>query len=267
MNAPTLLETRRLDADSRLLGAYLPVPGFGVLPINSFLIRAAQPVLIDTGLAALREDFMRALRAEIDPRELRWIWLTHTDADHTGSLEAVLAEAPHARLVTSFIGMAKLSLVGGPVERAYLLNPGQRLNVGDRELLAVRPPTYDAPETTGLFDTRSRNFYSADSFGALLPAPAEDAAAIAPEVLRDGMVTWATIDAPWLGLVDEQRFRSGLDAVRKLAPERLLSSHLPPSRGMTDALFSLVDSARGAPAFVGPDQAALEKMMRPAQAA
>ena len=179
MNAPTLLETRRLDADSRLLGAYLPVPGFGVLPINSFLIRAAQPVLIDAGLAALRQDFMQALRAEIDPRELRWIWLTHTDVDHTGSLEAVLAEAPHARLVTSFIGMAKLSLVGGPVERAYLLNPGQRLNVGDRELLAVKPPTYDAPETTGLFDTRSRNFYSADSFGALLSAPAEEAAAIA----------------------------------------------------------------------------------------
>jgi len=267
MNSPAMLETRRLDADSRLLGAYLPVPGFGVLPVNAYLIRAAQPVLIDTGLAALRKDFMRALRAEIDLRELRWIWLTHTDADHTGSLEAVLAEAPHARLVTSFIGMAKLSLAGGPVERAYLLNPGQRLDVGDRELLAVRPPTYDAPETTGLFDTRARNFYSADSFGALLPAPAEEAAAIAPETLREGMSTWATIDAPWLALVDEQRFRRSLDAVRKLAPERLLSSHLPPSHGMTETLLSVVDSARGAPAFVGPAQAALERMTAPAQAA
>ena len=60
-----------------------------------------------------------------------------------------------------------------PPERVHLLNPGQRLSVGDRDLLAVRPPTFDAPETTGVFDTRSRALFTADCFGALLAEPAE----------------------------------------------------------------------------------------------
>jgi hypothetical protein len=35
------------------------------------------------------------------------------------------------------------------------------------EVLTSQPPTYDAPETTGLFDTKTRVLFSADSFGGL----------------------------------------------------------------------------------------------------
>ena len=82
--------------------------------------------------------------------------------DHLGNIEAVLTEAPNARVVTSYIGMAKMGLHGLPLDRVYLLNAGQSLNVGDRELLAVKPPTFDAPETTGLFDPTSQSLISAD---------------------------------------------------------------------------------------------------------
>jgi hypothetical protein len=261
MDQPKMFEPRSVTADTELLSSYLPVPGYGVLPVNAFLIRAAQPVLIDTGLAALRNEFLQNLRSLIAPEELRWIWITHADVDHLGSLEAVLAQAPHARLVTTYVGMAKMSLQQLPIDRVYLLNPGQRLDIGDRQLLAVRPPTFDAPETTGLFDTRTRALFSADSFGALMAEPVEDTADLALTDLRDGQITWATIDAPWLQFVDERKFAANVNNVGRLEPSIVLSAHLPPARDMTQTLCENLIAARQAPAFEGPDQAALERML------
>ena len=45
------------------------------------------------------------LRGVIDPGDLRWIWLTHTDFDHIGSLATLLDVNPHVRVITSFLGV------------------------------------------------------------------------------------------------------------------------------------------------------------------
>ena len=58
----------------------------GYVPVNSFLIKAKEPVLVDTGLGQDRDQFMKALESVIDPKDLKWIWLTHDDSDHTGSI-------------------------------------------------------------------------------------------------------------------------------------------------------------------------------------
>jgi flavorubredoxin len=84
------------------LPTLFPVPGLGFVPVNAFVLRAAQPVLVDTGLIPEQEAFMAALRAVIEPRELRWLWLTHVDPDHVGSLQRLLDEAPALRVVGNF---------------------------------------------------------------------------------------------------------------------------------------------------------------------
>lgn len=261
MNNPTMFDTHRAAPDTDALCAYMPIPGYGVLPVNAYVIHGPEPVLVDTGLSALRDDFLHALSTVIDPAGLRWVWITHMDADHVGNLQAVLDRAPAAKVVTTYLGMGKMGLLNLPVDRAYLLNPGQSLEIGDNRIEAVVPPSYDAPETTGLFDTRSRALFSADCFGALMPEPAESAAAIEAGTLRDGMVAWATVDAPWLSLVENAGMRAATGGIRRLDPEIILGSHLPPAQGMTNTLLDHLDAARTAPRFEGPDQAALERMM------
>jgi flavorubredoxin len=268
MNTPTMFDARTAALDTHVLPAYFPAPGLGLVPINAFVIRSAQPVLIDTSFAAVQEGFARALASVIPIEELRWLWLTHADPDHIGSLHRLLAMAPQLRVVTTYVGMAKLSLLAPvPLDRLYLLNPGQELDVGDRRLVCMKPPTYDAPETTALFDTKTRVLISSDSFGAVVQSPAETAEAMEPAALRDGLRLWATIDAPWLPLVAPARFGATLERVRALAPSAILSSHLPPAHGMTDRLLSWMDSARSAPPFVGLDQAAFANMVAAAAAA
>jgi flavorubredoxin len=256
-----MLESRNVTQDTTIINSYMPVPGFGVLPVNAFVIRAEEPALIDTGLTALRSDFMRELNSVIDPQDLRWIWITHTDPDHIGNLEAVLTAAPHARVVTTYLGMGKLGLHQIPLDRVYLLNPDQRLSLGDREIRAVAPPCFDAPETMGLFDDKSKAFYSADCFGALMDRPVAAAEDISSKALRDGCVTWSTVDAPWLSETDPVKFGKTLKSIEGLNAEIVLSSHLPPARNLTHTLLENLAAALDAPRFIGPDQKALEKMM------
>lgn len=267
MTGPVMHPTKSVAPDTHALAATFPVPGYGLLPVRSHLIRASEPVLVDTGLAALRKPFLDELGSLIEPRDIRWIWITHADLDHVGNLEAVLAAAPEATVITTFVGMAKLGLLGIQPPKVHLLNPGQEIEVGDRKLKAVSPPTFDAPETTGLLDTKTGVLFSADSFGALLDAPFEDVNAVEPAKLAEGMRLWATVDAPWLRWTDADLLAGSLDSIRGLGAATVLSSHLPPaSSGHTETLIANVASARTAPTFVGPDQAALEQMMAAAQA-
>jgi hypothetical protein len=62
--------------------------------------------------------------------------------------------------------------------------------------------------------------------------------------------------------VDRALFASELDQVRALEPTMVLSSHLPAARGTSvERLLGALAEVPDAPAFVGPDQAALEQML------
>jgi flavorubredoxin len=258
-----MLDPYTAAPDVHVVPSSIPIPGFGLVPVNAFVIKGAEPILVDTGCVIERDEFLAALRTVIDPGELKWLWLTHPDFDHIGGLQQLLDENPQLRLITTFLGVGIMSLASPlPLDRVYLLNPGQKLTLADRTLTEVRPPAFDNPSTTGFYDDRSGIFFSSDCFGALLQSVPESAADLTDEALRDGQVFWATVDAPWLHKVERDVFAKELDAVRSMEPSMILSSHLPAAPGsMTDRLLASLGAAPGANPFVGPDQEALELML------
>jgi flavorubredoxin len=257
------MHTYKAAPDVDVVTSTATIAGFGKLAINAFVIHADEPVLVDAGSVVESDDFMTALRSVIDPVDFRWIWLTHTDFDHIGSLQRLLDENERLRVITSFLGVGIMGLSAPlPMERVYLVNPGQTVDVGDRNLRAVRPPAFDNPITTGFQDERSGIFYSSDCFGALLDEVPESAEDVSDEALHQGQVFWATVDSSWLHKVDRRVFASELDHVRALEPSMVLSSHLPAARGSSvERLLGALAAVPDAPAFVGPDQAALELML------
>lgn len=258
-----MLEPYEVAPDIHVVPSYFPIPGLGILPVNAFVLKATEPVLVDTGLVPLSDQFMEKLASVIDPADLSWLWLTHTDQDHIGSLQCILEAAPKLRVITTFLAVGKMSLFQPlPMDRVYLLNPGQSISVGDHILTAVKPPSYDAPETTGFYDPKAAAFFSADCFGALMSEPAESAADIETENLQEGMVKWATVDAPWLHTVNKRSFSKSLNRVRELSARLILSAHLPAARDMTEELLGYLATVPAAEPFVGPDQQALEAMLK-----
>jgi glyoxylase-like metal-dependent hydrolase (beta-lactamase superfamily II) len=253
---------RTVAHDIHILPSFAPIPGLGMLPVNSYVIKGEEPVLVDTGLHQDRGAFFEALESVLDPVDLRWIYLTHPDQDHVGSLRDILDAAPRARLITTFLGFGILDLfMDVPLTRVYLLNPGEAVDIGDRTLHALKPPIYDNPATTGFYDDRTEALFSSDCFGALLQTPFDAAAAIPLEERREGQLRWASVDAPWLQKVEPSRLARDLDEIRALRPALLLSTHLPPAEGMIDELLVTAVRAAGEPGFVGPNQAALEAML------
>lgn len=260
------MSTHKVGPDSTVLADCLEVPGIGFLPVNAFVLHSEQPVVVDTGLGLPDRDFLNTLGSVIDPADVRWIWLTHPDRDHTGGLLALLEAAPRARLVTTFLGAGIMSTEHPlPMDRVYFLNPGQSLDVGDRTLHAFRPPLFDNPATVGFYDDRSHTCFSSDCFGGPMPtadvATGTDVAAVHAEELKAAQLLWASVDSPWVQLVDRDRFLATVEPLRAMAPETILCTHLPPAVGLASRFIDTIGAVPGLSPFVGPDQAALEQML------
>ncbi|HKE49763.1 MAG TPA: MBL fold metallo-hydrolase [Rhodanobacteraceae bacterium] len=237
---PRALATLHPRDGIAVLRSAMPLPDLGgQLANNAFVFDGREPMLVDTGFALLREDMLAALAAEIDPRRLRRIFLSHADADHVGNLAAVLELAPEARVLTGFLGYAKLMLTGFPVDRVQVIAPGDTLDLGDRRLSVLRPPYYDAPETLGFHDAASDTLFVVDAFGAVLPAITRTAEQIDDDALDRGLETWSQLDAPWLASLDRAALEASLAALSALAPRLVLGAHLPPALDV-DALIERI---------------------------
>jgi flavorubredoxin len=248
--------------DIEVIPAHFSIPDAGFLPINAFIIKAKEPVLVDTGMGIECEEFMKALELIIDPQDLRWVWLTHDDADHTGNIQKVLEAAPSARLAANSLAVLRMSTAWQvPMHRIYWLNSGDNINVGDRKLTAVRPPLFDNPTTIGIYDNRSEAFFSADCFGAIIPTPAQNVDDVTEGDLAQGMISWASADSPWVHIIEQSKFSQALDRIRQIAPKMIFSAHLPPARGKTEHLLELLAMVPTSTPFVTPDQTALEQIL------
>jgi glyoxylase-like metal-dependent hydrolase (beta-lactamase superfamily II) len=260
------MNKHRVGPGVNVLSDQLEVPGIGFLPVNAFVLQAAEPVVVDTGLSLPDRGFLDALGSILDPKDVRWIWLTHPDRDHTGALFDLLDAAPQARLVTTFLGAGIMSTERPvPMDRVYLLNPGQSLDVGDRTLRAFRPPLFDNPATVGFYDDRSGTCFSSDCFGSPMPsaelAGGSEVRDVPRDALRAGQLLWATVDSPWVHNVDRAAYLGTLQPLRDMDPALILSTHLPPAAGQTADFLDMLATVPGADPFVGPDQQALEEML------
>jgi glyoxylase-like metal-dependent hydrolase (beta-lactamase superfamily II) len=249
--------------DVHVFPVNLPIPGVGVLPVNAYLLMAEEPVLIDTGIGVDGDDFIAAVSSIIDPQELKWVWLTHDDADHTGNIQRIMELAPNAKLVTQGFNALRMGLWWPvPMERVHAIRFGDEIHVGDRALTAVAPPLFDNPMSTGVLDRSTGAFFSVDAFGAILPEPTQDASDVPPEALAGGMLGWATSDSPWAHIVDRERFNQVLDRVRQLQPARIFSSHLPAASGTSlEAFLKVLETVPDAEPFMPPDSSQFAQMI------
>jgi flavorubredoxin len=255
----------RVAEDVVALSGSLPALDGLVLPVNAYCVLGAEPMLVDTGLSPLGEQFREALWGLVDPQDLRWIVVTHDDRDHTGSLRNILDQAPAATVVTNFISMVKIGedwLL--PMDRLRLVNAGERLDIGDDVLDVFRPPTYDSPGTLAFHALRRGTCFSSDCLGTFLPdtmdlgASAEDLPAAD---YADGVTVFASALSPWMHDLSPERWQAAVGDLRRRDVEVLLSTHGLPIRSGLGPLLDAAAQMPTGPAFVPPAQEFVEAVL------
>ena len=250
--------TTGIAPDLFALSDAIPVPGDMQLPVNAYLVRGAEPLLVDTGLGTAEEPFLAALRELIDPGDLRWIVVTHDDRDHTGSLFTLLDEAPSARVVTSFVSFAKIGEDQPlPLDRLRLMRAGDRLDIGDDALDAFRPPLFDSPGTLAFHAVRRGVCFASDCFGAFLPGAVDlstDGDELPPADYAQGVGVFASANSPWMHDVAPRRWSATLADFRHREVDTLLSTHGLPLRHRLPGLLDAAERMPGAEVFMPPGQ-------------
>jgi flavorubredoxin len=260
------LEPQRIGPDSWLirqvqdgLGAPLSVY------INSFVIAGSEPVIVDTGTLANRARWCEDVFGLVEPADVRWVFLSHDDADHTGNLTEVMGWCPNATLVCSWALVERFSnAFNFPMDRIRWVNDDEQFSVGDRILRAVRPPLYDSPTTRGLFDERTGIYWGVDAFATPMPPePVATVAELDPEMWRDGNAMFMPYAlAPWVELVDPVRYQAQVDRIDALAPTAIAGAHNPlVAATSVPAALGLLRAAPTAEVPPPPDQAVLNAFL------
>jgi len=217
--------------DTFVIRAVTPSVAGTFTNLNSMVILSPEPVLVDTGMGIHRETWFADVFSLVAPEEVRWIFVSHLDTDHSGNLVEAMARCPSAMMVTSqgeaYRAGASLGIAA---ERMRILGADEGFDVGDRVLRASRPPVYDSPYTRALFDPATGVYYATDAFCAPMPEGLVDwSDDIAPALWAKGMTSFHhhTV-CPWIAMVDPARFRAEVDRVAALAPQVIVSAHAPP---------------------------------------
>ena len=197
--------------------------------LNSLVIRGSEPMIVDTGTIANRDQWLEDVFSLVDPKDVRWIFLSHDDVDHTGNLDEAMTACPNAQLVCNWAMVERhTNCFDFPLDRCRWVMDGESLDVGDRTLQALRPPVYDSPTTRGLFDPTTGVFWSSDTFATPLPDPKMGIADLDREFWEFGLMLFALgAVSPWLSLVDEKKYGAYVDRVQQLPITTIAGCHTP----------------------------------------
>ena len=239
----------QIAADTFVIQDHQLVGPDGVLHLNSMLIRGAEPIVVDTGARGNQEHFLEDLFGLVEPADVRWLFLSHDDVDHSGNAAAVLRECPLATVVTTGIAAQRLASGSSPLprERWRWIDDGGVLDIGDRALVAQCPPLYDAPGTRGLLDTSTSVFWTADCFAAYVPTPTIDIDELDLAEWEDGFVRFHQWNSPWLAAVDSGWWQRTIARLTSRPLAVIASAHGPVLRG--DHLVRGIEVLRELPAL------------------
>jgi len=236
------------------------------LPANSVVIRGAEPIIVDTGAPIHRDRWFEQVSSVVDPGDVRWIFLSHDDTDHTGGLVQALEQCPNATLVTNFFSVERLALeeVTLPIERMRWIEPGGSFDAGDRTIHLFRPPIFDGPTTRGIYDPTTAFMWAVDSFACLLPRTEDvyDCHGVDPEFVAEQFPAMQSLVSPWHSMLDPAAYIRHVDEVEALGVLTVATAHGPVLSG--DEIHRAFDSARqlaGRPIIAGPGQELLDELL------
>lgn len=261
----TYVPPTQIAADTFVIHQVQPALGQPLFVyINSMVILGSEPMIVDTGTPANREQWLKDAFSLVDPQDVRWVFLSHDDVDHSGNLDQVMTACPNAKLVCNWAMVERhTNCFDFPLDRCRWVMDGESLDVGDRTLRALRPPVFDSPTTRGLFDPTTGVYWAVDTFATPLPDPKMAIAELDQDFWFEGIWLFALgAVSPWLTMLDTDKYGRYVDGVQSLDIKTVASCHSPVIEGpFIEQAFNRIRELPTIDAPMLPDQSVLDQIV------
>ncbi|MGA1621775.1 MAG: diflavin flavoprotein [Synechocystis sp.] len=152
---------------------------------NSYLIQANKVALVDSSHEKFRQLYMELLTGLIDPTQIDYLIVSHTEPDHSGLVKDILQLAPEITVVATKVALQFLdNFVHQPFKRIQVKS-GDHLDLGQgHNLEFVSAPNLHWPDTMLTYDPATQILFTCDVFGMHYCSDAlfdEDLGKIAPD--------------------------------------------------------------------------------------
>lgn len=133
---------------------------------NSYFINAEKKAIIEASKEKYSETHISKLRTVVDPAELQYIILDHTEPDHSGNTSRLLEIAPNATVVGSGNALRYLSDIVNKPFKSLAVKDGDTLNLGNKTLKFISAPNLHWPDTMFTYLVEDKVLFTCDVFGA-----------------------------------------------------------------------------------------------------
>jgi flavorubredoxin len=132
---------------------------------NSYFIDAEKKTIIDTSKEKFWDIYESKVRAVVDPEEIEYIVLNHTEPDHSGNLMNLLKIAPNATVVGTGNAIRYLKDMFHQEFKHIIVKDGHTLDLGNKTLKFISAPNLHWPDTMYTYLEENKLLFTCDSFG------------------------------------------------------------------------------------------------------
>ncbi|MDK8181302.1 FprA family A-type flavoprotein [Paenibacillus sp. UMB4589-SE434] len=138
---------------------------------NAYLLKTAKPTVIDTVDMEFGREFVEYLSEFIDPNDIQYIVINHTEPDHSGGLAALAGRAPHATIVCTELAVNELKEMYKLHSRNFLVvKDGDTLDIGGKTLKFKETPYLHTEETMITYCVEDKILFPCDIFSTHVAA-------------------------------------------------------------------------------------------------
>lgn len=133
---------------------------------NSYFIDAEHKTVVDTVKERFWPEYEAKLRSLMQPEDLKYIVVNHTEPDHSGCVGRLLEIAPQAVVVATGTAIRYLKDLMTSPFNSIQVKDGEELDLGNKTLQFISAPNLHWPDTMFTFLKEENIIFTCDSFGA-----------------------------------------------------------------------------------------------------
>ena len=133
---------------------------------NSYIVKGNEVALIEASHADFEGVYEANIREVVDPAEIRYVILNHTEPDHSGALRDILKLCPNATVLATAVALNYLKNIVNEPFNSRPVKDGEVLDLGGVTLNFTVSPLLHWPDSMFTYCPEEKTLFSCDVFGS-----------------------------------------------------------------------------------------------------